>query len=126
MSQFLANENVISEAVELARQNGIDVAWVAEIAQGAEDDAVLELALGESRVLVTLDKDFGEMAFRQGKNATCGIVLLRPRLRDPGYVAKFMLSVLTQSINWKGNFCVAREGRMRVVPLPERPISPTC
>jgi hypothetical protein len=122
MSQFLANENIIKQAVDLARQNGFDVAWVAEIAPGAEDDRVLQLALGEGRVLVTLDKDFGEMAFRQGKSAVCGILLLRPRLRDPVYVAGFMLSVLTQSIYWKGNFCVAREGRMRVVPLPERPI----
>ena len=44
------------------------------------DDAVLALSLADSRVLVTFDKDFGEMAFRQGKTATCGVVLLRPRL----------------------------------------------
>jgi predicted nuclease of predicted toxin-antitoxin system len=104
MSQFLANENEMREAVELARQNGIDVAWVTEIAAGSEDDAVLQLALGESRVLVTLDKDFGEMAFRRGKNAACGIVLLRPRLRNPGSVARFMLSVVVA----KNSFCSKR------------------
>lgn len=81
MSKFLAKENVPTEAVELARLNGLDLAWIREIAQGADDDAVLALAFTEGRVLVTFDKDFGDMAFREGKQATCGVVLLRPKLR---------------------------------------------
>jgi hypothetical protein len=83
MSKFLANENVPLEAVELARQHGIDLSWIAEISPGADDDAVLALSLSDGRVLVTFDKDFGDMAFHQGKQATCGIILLRPRLRSP-------------------------------------------
>ena len=94
MSKFLANENVPTEAVELARQNGLDIAWVKQIARGADDDAVLALSVAQGRVLVTFDKDFGEMAFRQGKTATCGVILLRPRLPSPDYLAQFMMTVL--------------------------------
>ena len=118
MSKFLANENVPTEAVELARQNGLDLSWVTEIAPGADDEAVLALSLAEGRVLITFDKDFGDLAFYQGKQATCGVVLLRPRVRHPDYVAQFLLAVLTQPIAWEGHFSVAREGRMRVLPLP--------
>ena len=118
MSKFLANENVPTEAVELCRYNGVDLTWVREIAVGADDETVLALALAENRVLVTFDKDFGEMAFRQGKAATCGVVLLRPRLREADYVAQFAAAVLSQSVTWEGHFCVAREGQMRVTPLP--------
>jgi predicted nuclease of predicted toxin-antitoxin system len=119
MSKFLANENVPTEAVELTRLNGLDLAWVREIAQGAEDDTVLALSLTEGRVLVTFDKDFGDLAFHQGKQATCGIVLLWPRVRNPDYVAQFMLAVLTHPVTWEGHFSVARERRMRVLPLPQ-------
>ncbi|MEX0714533.1 MAG: DUF5615 family PIN-like protein [Pirellulales bacterium] len=119
MSKFLANENVPTEAVELARENGLDVIWIKEIVPGADDDAVLAISLAEGRVLVTFDKDFGEMTFRQGKRATSGVILLRPRLRNADYIAQFMLAVLTQHSVWEGNFCVAREGQMRLIPLPD-------
>ena len=119
MSQFLADENVPIEAVEAARQGGLDVAWIKEISPGADDESVLAMARAEDRVLITFDKDFGEMAFRQGKTSTPGVILLRPRLRDPDYLARFALAALTQPLTWEGCFCVAREGRLRVVPMPE-------
>ena len=119
MAKFLANENVPAEAVEAARQAGHDLTWIAESSPGADDDAVLAKALAERRVLVTFDKDFGEMAFHQGKTATCGVILFRPRVRSPGYVAQFMVAVLGQAVSWEGNFSVAQEGKLRVVPLPD-------
>ena len=76
-AKFLANKNVPGDAVQAARQEDIDLAWVKEIAAGADDDTVLVMSVAENRVLVTFDKDFGEMAFRQGRDATCGIILLR-------------------------------------------------
>jgi predicted nuclease of predicted toxin-antitoxin system len=119
MAKFLANENVPADAVEAVRQAGHDLAWVREAMPGADDDAVLAHALAEGRVLVTFDKDFGELAFRRGKKATPGVLLLRPRLRAPEYVSQFLLAVLAQSISWEGHFCVAREGRLRTLPLPQ-------
>ncbi|MCY2965643.1 MAG: DUF5615 family PIN-like protein [Planctomycetota bacterium] len=118
MAKFLANENVPGEVVEAARQAGHDLAWICELTPGIDDDAVLAASLAEKRVLLTFDKDFGEMAFRQGKAATCGVILLRPRLREPDYVAQFTVAVLAQQIDWEGHFGIAQEGKLRVVPLP--------
>ncbi len=118
MAKLLANENVPGEVVEAARQAGHDLAWIAESSAGADDDTVLSLSLAEKRVLLTFDKDFGEMAFRQGKDASCGVILLRPRLRGPDYIVQFTLAVLAQQISWEGQFSVAQEGKLRVVPLP--------
>jgi len=118
MAKFLANENVPGEAVEAARLAGHDLAWIHELSPGADDDAVLAFSLAENRVLVTFDKDFGEMVFRQGKTATCGVILLRPRLGEPDYVARFMAAVLSQQVSWDGTFCVAQEGKLRVVAMP--------
>ena len=46
------------------------------------------------------------------------MILLRPRLRSPEFLTKFLLTVLTQDIEWQGHFTVAQEGSIRVVPLP--------
>lgn len=118
MPTFLADENVPGDAVEAARRAGHDLAWIKELSPSADDDAVLGMSLADNRVLVTFDKDFGEMAFRHGKSATCGVVLLRPRLRSPDYLARFIVAVLGQAVTWEGNFSVAQEGKLRVVPLP--------
>ena len=107
MPSFLANENVPGEVVAAARQAGHDLAWIVELSPGAGDDAVLATALAQSRVLVTFDKDFGEMAFRQGKPATCGVILFRPRLHSPVHVTRFVVNVLAQAVAWEGHFSVA-------------------
>ena len=118
MAKFLANENMPAEAVRAAQAAGIDLAWVRDTIPGATDEVVLTAAVTDGRVLVTFDKDFGEMVFNLGRTASPGIVLLRPTLRTPAVVVVFTVAVLNQAITWEGNFCVAREGRLRVVPLP--------
>lgn len=117
MARFLADENVPGEAIEEARRLGIDIAWVHELAPAAKDPTVLGMSLFDGRVLVTFDKDFGELAFRLGQRATSGIILLRPRLRSPKYLTKFLVSVLEKPIDWRGRFAVARETNIRIVTL---------
>jgi predicted nuclease of predicted toxin-antitoxin system len=119
MAKFLAHENVPRDAIEEARRLGFDVQWVAETQPGASDDAVMQTALAEGRVVVTFDKDFGKLAFRRGRQSTPGVVLSRPRLRSPNDIAQFLVAVLGRAAQWEGHFCVAQEGKLRVVPLPD-------
>ena len=118
MARFLANENAPREAVLAARAAGFDVTWMVELQPGASDEIVLALARQEDRVLLTFDKDFGELVFRHGRNGSPGVILLRPRLRSPEIVTAFIVTVLSQVIDWAGHFTVAREGSLRVVRLP--------
>jgi predicted nuclease of predicted toxin-antitoxin system len=64
MRKFLADENVPVEVIEAARQNGLDITWIKEFSPGVDDDVVLALGHAEDCILITFDKDFGEMAFR--------------------------------------------------------------
>jgi len=73
---IVADESVDSGIVEHLRQDGHEVRYVAEMQPGLPDDAVLDLATREESVLLTADKDFGEMVFRL-RRFTKGIVLLR-------------------------------------------------
>ncbi len=64
--RFLANENVPLEAVQALRKSGFDVAWVRQSAPGMIDPEVLAWAVREQRVLLTFDKDFGELGVSSG------------------------------------------------------------
>jgi uncharacterized protein (DUF433 family)/predicted nuclease of predicted toxin-antitoxin system len=70
---FAAGEG---EIVARLRSEGHDVAYVPEISAGIRNDEVLARANEEGRVLLTEDKDFGDLAFFYG-NRSLGIVLLR-------------------------------------------------
>jgi predicted nuclease of predicted toxin-antitoxin system len=73
---LFADESVDKPIVERLRQDTHDVAYVAELAPSITDDEVLREANRRSAVLVTADKDFGELVFRQGVIHS-GVVLLR-------------------------------------------------
>jgi predicted nuclease of predicted toxin-antitoxin system len=118
MAKFLANENVPLQVVLAVRALGHDLEWISELTPGASDQAVLGRSLVEGRVLLAFDKDFGEFAFRFGQKSSCGVILLRPKLKSPDYLARFVANVLAQSIDWENHFSVAQEGQVRVVRLP--------
>jgi predicted nuclease of predicted toxin-antitoxin system len=79
---FLANENFPLDAVEALRQNGHDVAWIRVDSPGISDLEVLNRAQAENRILLTFDKDFGELAFRSKLPATTGIILFTIKAQD--------------------------------------------
>jgi len=115
--RLLANENIEQPIVDLLRAEGHDVAYVSEVAPGAPDDEVLRVANAESRLVLTNDKDFGEMAFRE-RRVTAGIVLLRLQSQDGVEKAnrlKKILPVIEEQV--AGHFAVVTEERVRLRPL---------
>lgn len=116
--RVLANENFPREAVEALRSQGHDVAWIREDAPGCTDRQVMERARAEARLIVTFDKDFGELAFRGGLQSPCGVVLFRIALRTPAHVARVAATTLTTRDDWHGHFAVIEDSRIRMTPLP--------
>ncbi len=57
------------------------------------------------------------MVLGRGRAASCGIILLRPRLQSPDHLTRFTVSVLARGVTWHDHFTVAREGMLRSVPL---------
>ena len=116
--RLLANENFPKEAVEALQQHGHDVVWVRTHCPGISDREVLSLAQSENRILLTFDKDFGELAFRAGFPATSGVILFRILPRSPGSVARVAVAALNGRLDWEGHFSVVTEDRIRMTPLP--------
>jgi predicted nuclease of predicted toxin-antitoxin system len=116
--RLLANENFPSEAVDALRSRGHDVAWVRADAPGSSDRQVLDRAVAEDRLLITFDKDLGELAFRAGLPASTGVVLFRIRLTSPAQVAQRAVAVLEGRTDWAGYFAVVLDDRVRMTLLP--------
>lgn len=73
---WLADECVTASLVRELRGAGHDVLYIAEFAASLNDVEVMALASRVGRLLLTADKDFGELVFRRGQ-AVPGLVLLR-------------------------------------------------
>jgi predicted nuclease of predicted toxin-antitoxin system len=116
--QFLANENFPLDAVEAIRKLGHNVAWIRAESPGAQDPEVLQRAVSEGRTLLTFDKDFGELAFRFGLPASCGIVLFRLQARSSEALAALVVQALQSRNDWAGQFSVVEPARIRMRPLP--------
>lgn len=86
--KLLADEGVDKPIVDKLRGSGFDVHYIQETNQGAEDEMVLQIANQEARILLTQDKDFGELVNRF-KKVHFGIILVR--LADQPSIVKATL-----------------------------------
>jgi len=73
---FIADEGVDGTLVKLLREAGHDVFYFAETERATDDEVVLEIANTENRILITRDKDFGELVWRM-EMVHAGIILIR-------------------------------------------------
>ena len=73
---FLADECVDQPIAQRLRQDGHEVVCISETEPSTPDDAVLSHANARRAVLITGDKDFGELVFRDGR-AAYGVLLVR-------------------------------------------------
>ena len=121
--RLLANENFPLDAVNPLRADGHDVRWVRTEAPGISDVEVLELARRDNRLIVTFDKDFGELAFHSHLPIASGIILFRLRASSSVQLAKFVSSVLNSRDGGLGSFAVIDNFRIRIRPLPSSEIS---
>jgi predicted nuclease of predicted toxin-antitoxin system len=116
--RFLANENVPAAVVAALRQRAHDVMSVKDGMRGASDREILTRAQAEGRIVVTCDRDFGELAFRFGLPAACGVVLLRLSGSSPLADNTRALAALESRTDWAGHFAVVTADRIRMRPLP--------
>jgi predicted nuclease of predicted toxin-antitoxin system len=116
-ARLLADENVPGPAVTALRREGHDAVWMHEEAPGTPDVEVLARAQQEERVVVTFDKDFGELAFRLGVAATFGVVLFRINAESPDAAARAAVAAFATRTDWSGVFVVVEDGHIRVRSL---------
>ncbi len=117
--RLLADENFPGETVFFLRRAGHDVSWVREDAPGSDDDRVLSKAQAENRILLTFDKDFGELAFHSHLPASSGVVLFRISMDSTDSLSGLVARILKARPHLTGFFTVVEEDRIRMTELPK-------
>ena len=113
---FLVDESVDRQVVERLRQDGHAIVYVAEMDPGIDDDDVLQAATEHGGLLMTADKDFGELVFRLGRFAR-GVVLLRLAGLTPKAKATIVSTAVTEhSGQLSASFTVLSPGMVRIRP----------
>lgn len=118
--RVLANENLPGEVVEALREKGHDIVWIRTEAPGSKDRTILRRAQIEKRIIITFDKDFGELAFHSRLPASCGIVLFRISAPSPASVMQKVVETLESRSDWEGNFAVVEDWQIRIRPLASK------
>jgi predicted nuclease of predicted toxin-antitoxin system len=104
--------------IRTLRERGHDVLSAKESLQGLPDEDVLARAQQERRLVVTQDKDFGELAFRARLLADCGVILFRLAGANPDQDNRRVLEVLESTTEWVGHFAVVTQHQVRIRALP--------
>jgi hypothetical protein len=118
--RILADENFPRPAVAALRKAGWDVFSIMEECPGVSDDDVANLCEEQQRILLTFDKDFGELIFRRGLAVGSGVVLFRIAPGYPEEAAEVALALVESQLDLRGSFCVVTRDRIRVRPLRPR------
>lgn len=73
---LLADENVPAATIAWLRAQGYDVLSIQEVAPGIADEAVLGMGAADSRILLTFDRDYGELIFRHRKPSPRSVIYI--------------------------------------------------
>jgi predicted nuclease of predicted toxin-antitoxin system len=113
---FLADEGVDFPVVERLRGDGYEVLYVAEMDPGISDERVLAMANNMNALLLTADKDFGELIYRL-RRISAGVLLMRLAGLSPARKAEVVSSVVhDHGERLIHTFTVVTPGMVRVRP----------
>lgn len=118
--KFLADEDCDSAIVRALREAGHDIKTIKEVMMGASDQEVISLALRESRILLTEDKDFGQLVFASTVESP-GVILFRYPSNAREIVAKDAVKLAASAAGKiPKHFVVIQPGRVRITENPSR------
>jgi len=96
-ARLLADENIPARAIDALRDAGCDVLSIREHAPESADDEVLRIAVAQGRILLTFDRDYGELIFGQRHAAPPSVFYFRTFPVGPREVSDAVLSLLADA-----------------------------
>ncbi len=111
---FLANENFPRPSILLLRESNIIVQSIQEELPGISDEQVLQVAKNNNFIILTFDRDYGELIFRYQLKHPPAVVYFREKGQEPLFAGKILLTMLqTKSINFQNSFTVIEKENVR-------------
>jgi len=116
---LLANENFPAPAIRKLRAAGVDVVAVSEAMPAVSDKEVMEYVRREQRWIVTFDRDYGDLVFREGLLPPPAILFFRQEPYPPERPADLVLAMLSEPQQAEGCMVVISENNIRRKRFPE-------
>ena len=117
---FLANENIPLRSIALIGQKGFDIKSVAREMPGSKDIEVLQCAHNESRIILTFDRDYGELIYKHQIACPAGVIYFRFDPTTPEEPAELILQAIEQGIPVLDRFTVIERDSIRQRVLPHK------
>ena len=112
---FLADENIPILVIKELRKAGFNIISVAENYRASSDEEILDLSLKNRWIILTFDKDFGDLRYKK-LNKPFGIILLRIAPKSAEYILQLLRWLLSQpDIYFEGSFVVMNSDKVRTV-----------
>lgn len=111
---FLANENFPRPSILLLRAKGYIVESIQEKYQGISDEKVLQIAQESKLIILTFDKDYGELIFRYASSNPPSVIFFREKGGNPLYAGQILLTLLIESeLSFSNSFTVIEDKSIR-------------
>lgn len=105
--RFLANENFPFPSLKHLRHSGYEVISIAEELSGISDEEVLKKAVAEELIVLTFDRDYGELIFRYQQETPPAVVYFRTKGQAPEEAGKILVDKIERErIQLEGFFTV--------------------
>lgn len=91
--RLLANENFPLSSISILKAAGYDIVSVGEEFSGILDSEVIDFARKEHRIILTFDRDYGELIFKRGYRPTAGVIYFRWNFFQPADPGKYLIEL---------------------------------
>jgi predicted nuclease of predicted toxin-antitoxin system len=111
---FLANENFPLPGIHLLRKHGYEVVSIQEENPSITDMQVIEIAIASNLIILTFDKDYGELIFRYSKENPPAVIFFREKGNTPLAAAQLLIKLLEEGhIVFNNTFSVIEGNNIR-------------
>ena len=111
--KFVVDESTGKGVAKFLKEEDYDTVYIGTDDKGIEDSEIMKKAVEENRIIITNDKDFGELAIRQ-KRKSKGILILRLQIETPENKIKTIKNVLEEHKDkLENNLVIAKENQIK-------------
>ena len=115
--KILVDENIPNSVIKQLRGRNFEILSIREENKGIKDEKIIKLSIDKQLPILTMDKDFGYLTFRQ-KLIPYGVILIRINPQSPNIIYSTILQVfdllLKQNIVLKNSFIVSDGRTLRI------------
>lgn len=117
--RWLADENIPRSAIAYLRSCGEDTLAIAELSPNIPDEAVIQLAREHDCILLSFDRDHGDLIFGRGVAAPRAVVYLRLEPPNPEMLQALLAGIMAMGeAGLDGLFTVVSNTGIRQRPFP--------